>query len=635
MKEVIIKKYEEENNGYQSITIDEIKEKLNELDISDINLQGKIIDSHDIENKISCMKLGYRDDDDITITAIYTDENHPIVIKKDEIFGNKLLINPEWYIKNKDKVTELICYIAKNIERKELNINNTQLINDKLIESLSGNQMLETVSLAKYDKENPYNLSKKHYDMLKKTTIKTIETSGVEKELEENFDPLIGCNYKKELIQSYYNYEELNNEKSTRINIVRQLTKEELKNFKYINPNKIIRFNENSYLCINEAIERLKELELPNKVVISIEDKEKFNHFLLNNRINRENIYIYSDFMEVPLKEYLKFEKKLYEMIEEAKNLSPFEKYIYAYNKVKKFKDYKENEEDLTEARNLYKILENKYMVCVGFANLFGDLLKKLGLPNKRLNVSVDTSYDKSIKGEEEVEGLEKPVTKDGHARSYTYIKDEKYGIDGFYISDPTWDNDLEKDFYNHLALTNKEAAETSRYIWINKNDTSELLNVQSIEEFYQKIEFLIGREKGLYKDLKSIIKDLITNQLLPLDKSFVAMIKNKYSFIDSYRWPEDISSLIYELGEYIVNHVNKEIPGQTIIEAVTSIYRTIYGYSEEELQTIIPKIIEENKKRQSRTFPQRTYTDSSGEIVKITNEKNKFDITSEEAKER
>ena len=35
------------------------------------------------------------------------------------------------------------------------------------------------------------------------------------------------------------------------------------------------------------------------------------------------------------------------------------------------------------------------------------------------------------------------------------------------------------------------------------------------------------------------------------------------------------------------------------------------------------------------KNFTKRTYTDTSGVIVKITNEKNKFDITKEEAKER
>ena len=39
---------------------------------------------------------------------------------------------------------------------------------------------------------------------------------------------------------------------------------------------------------------------------------------------------------------------------------SPFEKYIYAYNITKRFKEYKENDEDRTKARNIYDILFNE-----------------------------------------------------------------------------------------------------------------------------------------------------------------------------------------------------------------------------------------------------------------------------------
>jgi len=58
--------------------------------------------------------------------------------------------------------------------------------------------------------------------------------------------------------------------------------------------------------------------------------------------------------------------------------------------------DYKENEFNKKESRRLYSILINKYMVCVVFSRLFGDLLNKMGIENNDLSISIDTGYDKS-----------------------------------------------------------------------------------------------------------------------------------------------------------------------------------------------------------------------------------------------
>ena len=58
------------------------------------------------------------------------------------------------------------------------------------------------------------------------------------------------------------------------------------------------------------------------------------------------------------------------------------------------FKEYKECEKDKSEARNLYKILDNEYMVCVGYAKLLSDLLSKLNINNTTLGITIDVSYE-------------------------------------------------------------------------------------------------------------------------------------------------------------------------------------------------------------------------------------------------
>ena len=280
----------------------------------------------------------------------------------------------------------------------------------------------------------------------------------------------------------------------------------------------------------------------------------------------------------------------------------------------------------MASSRNLYSILENKFMVCVGFSNMFGDLLNKLGIENSFFSVSIDTSYDKAYKGEEDIEGISKVTDVGGHARRYVHIVDDKYGIDGFYIADPTWDNDLEHDFYNHLAMTDKEVSNTRRYLWLDKYVGKELLNVSSIEEFYQKINFLLDRGNGSENSLMSIIKGLVSI-ICSLDYKYVEGLKGKYTFIDDYNWPSDITDLIYYLGEYVVGHVNKEISGETIMSAVRNVYKNAYGYSEEECDKKIEKVILENKDRQEKAFPKRYRIDSDSNSEVIMNDKNKFDI--------
>lgn len=124
-------------------------------------------------------------------------------------------------------------------------------------------------------------------------------------------------------------------------------------------------------------------------------------------------------------------------MIEPARNISNFEKYIYAYNITKQFKICRENKEDISQSRNLYSILTNEYMLCVGFSNLLGDLLNKLDVPNMKLSISVDQSYD-NVKKDVDYVDTKTITNRAGHARRYVHLVDEKYGLNGFYVSDPT-----------------------------------------------------------------------------------------------------------------------------------------------------------------------------------------------------
>lgn len=600
MPEIIIDKKEES----KITTIEEIMTNLINLNITGITIEeGEIW-------KFS----------DKTVKVIYNDYNDPIVIKEELFSGKKLWINPKWYEDNKEKVNELIKYICENIKQKKFSLEKSQTINNEVIESLCKNKYIEELGLAKYDKDK-YVLSEKDYQKFKKSTIKTVDTQDIEESLLENFDPLIGYN-KRNLI-SYYDYHKL--QKIDNLDIYNELKEEEINNFKYI-PSKLkIKYNCEEYSTILKITRKLKELNKSNQLVIRINDKEKFNKWILNNNIDYDNVFIELGITEYPLKEYLKFEKILYDFVKGLENLSPFEKYIYIYNVTKKYKKYQENDEDRTKARNLYEILTNEYMVCVGFSNMLGDLLNKQNIENCELSVTIDISYDK-IRSDEETFGETIPVEKGYHARRYVHIKDEKYGIDGFYIADPTWDNDLENDCYNYLAMTHNETSNAKRYLWTNTYNSDELLNVNSIEEFYQKLNFLTSRINKEHTN-KELIREIINDILLELDKEYIVSLKEKYPYINEYQWPNDINDLIYEVGEYLVNHVNKEISGEVIIEAVSNVYKNAYGYNEEEYQEKIKETIKVNKDRHEKAFPIRYKITEEGTKEVIMNSKNKFDI--------
>lgn len=590
----------EQTDKYQSVTSEEIVSNLSTYNITEIELKKEEI-------------LRFQED---ILKDIYTTETNPFLIGKQ---GNVLYINPDYYLKNKEQVEELLTKIISSTQEKSFVIDSNALITKNILKSISSNPNLEEIELARYAQEN-YLLTEEDYNILKQSNLKKIKTSGVSEELKDNFDSLISYNVDRFLI-SYNKYSDLSKEQ---IYLNEKITKEEIENLKYLtnNKTKIIIKEEN----IEDAIvitTRLKELGKENHVVIDINNKELVTPKILSNA-NYLNGYtdIRIGLDIIPIKEYLRLEKILYQMVEPACNLSPFERYIYAYNVVKQYKQYKENEKNKSASRNLYAILENEYMVCVGYSHMLEDLLNKSGIKSIYRSTGVDDSYDK--KDEKEVVN----INWNGHARRFVYINDPKYGIDGFYVADPTWDNDLKNDLYNHLLLTNEEETETKRYNFLPTSVSSssiELMNIQSIEEFYQKINFYLDRNP------ESNLKDLISNSIndiRKLDNNFIKKLEEKYPEIQDFfnPWPNE-KEILYEIGEYLLTKVNKPVSGQTIMSAVSEVYQKAYHLEGEELQNKLKETIEINNHRQHIKFPKREKIDEYGNKIELPGISDKFNI--------
>lgn len=553
---------------------------------------------------------------------IYTDYNNYCVLEE----PNTLYINEDRY-KDDNKLKDLINFIFSKTLEKEINIYHKDLINDSLINILSNNSNITRVSISDYV------LTTEHYKMFKKANIE-VNSEYVSEELEDNFDPIILYNRNKKLIGKE-TYSRLL--RGVFITISDDITDYELYNFKYISEYCEIIISNDNINDYNKILNRVKELNLNIPISFSINNnnKDEFYEFVLNNNISDDNIYVqtrnYSNAVsndKVKLCEFLKYEKILYEMVKDAINLSPFERYIYAYNITKQFKIYKESDYNRKDSRWLYRLLNNEYMVCVGFSNLFGDLLNKLGINSVGLSTDVDNSY-KGIKNDTIDISDNKSVEFEGHNRRYVHLIDEKYGIDGFFISDPTWDNDLENDYYNHMIMTNKEVTDAKSYVKLSYDD---IFNVKTIEEYVFKMKNIFDRsDHDLFINQIKFILETIRD----LDNIFYYELLNKYSYLkdmnNKFKLPENLTSIVYDLGIYIVSKVNKTVSGETIFEGIKEIYKHSYGY--EDLDNVLDKVREYNKDRHKKFFPVRYRVNKDGGKEVIMNEDNKFDFSFDDIK--
>ena len=142
------------------------------------------------------------------------------------------------------------------------------------------------------------------------------------------------------------------------------------------------------------------------------------------------------------IKEVENANKKIVQTADEINknNLSPYEKLLMAYMKVTA-KEYllEEKEEHCSDSRSVFGVLNSDKICCVGYSQLLKAIMEQVGDENIKI-------YENHV-----------ACSKDGkvidayHANLIINIKDDKYGIDGFYYLDPTWDSGHGKDLVQDL----------------------------------------------------------------------------------------------------------------------------------------------------------------------------------------
>lgn len=214
---------------------------------------------------------------------------------------------------------------------------------------------------------------------------------------------------------------------------------------------------------INSLIGVIKKQKKDIKLVFAI-PSEEIQTELLEQISDLEYVEFESDGKLTLMsgKEMLLINKTLDLFVEDIKtsNLSPYERYIAIYNIVKSFKKYKGHDKSGDQSRSIYLILQNEYMVCVGYAELLHSLLKRVGID------SVKYGWHESQ-----------------HALNYVRIEDNKYGINGIFKSDPTWGNEIIDPINEKYEFINLN---------IEKEDITTPLDrlLQNDDEYIDKIEY-------------------------------------------------------------------------------------------------------------------------------------------------
>ena len=272
------------------------------------------------------------------------------------------------------------------------------------------------------------------------------------------------------------------------------------------------------------------------------------------------------------------------------------------------------------------------------------DFLHKIGIQATKQTINVAINNE----GEE--------LKTEGHARVISHIVDPKYNIDGYYISDPTWDNNIEFDFYNYLVLTSKEVNSEDRkhMSGVRKNDfsvlqePSDIMFSESLDEFYSKVNYIINKKmnkyisdcktkKQVYK-AKDEIKDIYASILNNILKALKEIDEEKYEEIMSkYEIPktkfdakdgfiEEFSQIITEIANYVVPMTNKIVPASTIIDAAMVVNKDALNLNDKQTMSYRNNLINNSKIMQQYFFPKRSIENATtGEII-YQNEENKFD---------
>jgi len=506
-----------------------------------------------------------------------TSVKEPLIYDDKSFFGdNGLFINLGYFNKNKRKILGLVVDTISSTYKKAFTINSDELINDEVISAIANSSYIKSIKL-----NSKTGINRENIEVLISGGLKYINCSV---DFEQSPE-LLYMGYKN---VEFNNYPSIcNNSLSNFINdnvylkIEEKLEEEELERLKILCQNHNLSSVRIEFDYKKQLQDVLSCVEAENIVIVDQEEftLEDYQYLVGTNK----NIYleipaVFEEPAYVRPGDILEKNRILNDIVEEVKALdfSPLEQYMYLYNITKMFKEFKEVEkhENSRLSRETVFTLFNEYMVCVAYADLLKELVDKLDNPDLSVACYSCSLYDRSVV--------------EGHRRCLVKIKDDKYGVDGIYISDPTWDSinyyhrkkdedgeivvdynipTANNDYYNHLLLTKEEMVD-------------------------EDIEYAVGD-----------VTDVLFGVAPGKDPSKVYGYVNieAAEALGQLFHKSDISDV--ELATSLEHFAQPPVSSETIFEAVKNLYSKLYICNEEQLDTMVQNTIEINNIYQQKHF--------------------------------
>lgn len=199
-------------------------------------------------------------------------------------------------------------------------------------------------------------------------------------------------------------------------------------------------FKHGNNITIEQIINTIKKYDLHRykRVIISLDNK----NYEDIERLYELGIDIYirvkGDKGICTLDEFKKMRNFFNSFVERYSSykLSVLEKITLAYDCVKFFSYNEEENDKLTDSRSIAKSISTGHIVCEGYSRIFCQLLDEL-------NVTSNLAFIKPTIQEQ-----------NGHVRTIVKVNDEKYGINGIFVFDPTWDSNMDMSLVQHTDST-------------------------------------------------------------------------------------------------------------------------------------------------------------------------------------
>lgn len=370
--------------------------------------------------------------------------------------------------------------------------------------------------------------------------------------------------------------------------IISQLNKEknDIKIIKEIEKKSLTRlFDETEYIKINLSTKKLISFINNNKEILEkkIVPKKVFDYSensikeveLLQNNIPNLYLKVDNNLGLVEASEYLKGTRIIRNIVENVKKLtdSPLEQTMLVYDLVRN-KKYKKEEKVIEkyDSRSTIRALLYDNRVCLGYANIFSSICSELNIRNRIIYLKTENS---------------------GHARNILYINDKKYGIEGAYYFDSTWDSKKQEDdnaylsSYKYFAKTKEEIEKYSDYS-LKKEDLNSYIESFSYfnETFDIDFEEML-EEKGI---------ENIPIEILRTINSMSVLIRNKKVFNSVKLYLRNFDGInidnLKEITSYLTCCFINPIPGEQFIQLLYNVRKLEYYMNDEKYQLSMEDII-------------------------------------------